>query len=258
VDNVRVYGSRSASVPVTVGSAETCMIRNQAVNGLSRTKLKSVVVDRAYKFSPLAEKSLKVDYTPPAAVTGLTLSNQTVTQGDGSEEVWTSAVWNPSADGQSGIRRYYVHNTFCAVCAWNENWTDNGLSCSCNSCFSFAQNEMISLGVVVENNAGLRSPAAVRALAYPVSQEMSSQERDYKLLNLGRKVKVMHAYGHDLETSAHPCGFSLFDMMGRKMKEGICQLDEEVDISNLSAGIYLFRLMHGSKVLLAEKIVVSN
>lgn len=256
VDNLRVYGSRDASVSVTVGPSADDMIRVQAVNGSGRTKLKSVVVDRAYKFSNLVEKSLKVDYTAPPAVTNLIFQTETEMQPDGSSLVWLSASWNPSSDAQSGIKRYYYNHSANALNPWYGNWTDNGLLRTCQHCHAFASNMPISLSVIAENNAGLRSAATSKAMAPSGLDVMTKKEKSHFLAVDGRSVKLLPSQSIQHEHPQPPCQFTLFDMAGRKVKEGSITFNETVDVSDVSAGFYLFRLMAGSSVLATEKIVL--
>lgn len=109
VDNVRVYGSRADSVWVTVGSQVEKMIRKQADCGVSTCKLKSIVMNRAAKFSSLEEKPLLVDYTPPLPVRDVETRFRCESEAAGMCEGILQLSWVPARDDQSGIRNYYYY-----------------------------------------------------------------------------------------------------------------------------------------------------
>lgn len=261
VDNLRVYGSRDATVQLTVGSASVADLQKQAVNGVSRTKLKSIVMDMSYKFSPLIEKSLKVDYTAPPAVTGLTLNTETVTMPDGSVKVQVSSSWNPSSDGQSGIKRYYYNNQPCSQCQWTPNWSNNGLLTSCPQCYQYDPGQIASFSVIVENQAGLRSPATSKTIALGKGTQ---KEEKYSSNNwtwtYGKKLHIqcptpVEDYDTALDT---PFEFVLFDMTGRRLREGYVDNPTVLDMHHCSNGVYMVRIMAGPKLIRTEKILLSN
>lgn len=254
VDNLRVYGSRGTSVPITVGAANTCHIQRQAVNNLSRTKLKSVVMDKAYKMSVLVEKSLKVDYTPPASVPLVALQTTNVTQPDCTPSVTASATWTPSTDAQSGIQRYYFHNSGMGAPALFPNWVDNGLLCSCYHCYSFQPDQMFTFGVVAENGAGLRSSPTIVIIAPPKPNGQVNKGGQWSCaLMSGKRLHIKSDDPADA-VSNDAVKYALFDMAGRLLKEGVFVSEVTVDVADLSRGIYLIRIMKGTEVLKTEKI----
>lgn len=256
IDNLRVYASRTTAVPVTVGTAANCNIQRQAVNGLSRTKLKSIVVDRAYKFSTLVEKSLKVDYTAPPAVSNLSLHTESVTQADGTQVVEVSATWTGGTDAQSGLQRYYFHNSKMLTSASIAHWVDNGLSCSCQQCFSFPSGQMITFSVVTENKAGLRSTPKTLFLAPPTLDEKKIGKELLHVFSVQGKRLVIHCE-EDLFPANDDIGrFVLYDMAGRVQKEGTFNASVSVDAKDLSCGVYLLRVTRGMECLKTEKIVL--
>ena len=260
VDNLRVYGSRTSSVHITVGNASTCNIQTQAVHGLGRAKLKSVVVDRAYKFSTLAERMLRVDYTAPPAVADITLQLNYETLFDGSQQVHVSASWPPSSDEQSGVCHYYYHNSPCNHCHWNPNWTDNITLLSCHDCYTYTADQIVSFSVIVENIAGLRSSATTKMLGQNISQNAMKKNPKIQFSLYGGKNLVIDcpSTDFDFEEIRKPIRYDVFDMSGRKLMSGEFAGHATVELSHLSGGIYLFRIMWGNTLLSTEKIVLPN
>ena len=258
IDNLRVYGSRGSSVPITVGSASTCNIQCQAVNNQSRTKLKSVVMDKAYKMSALVEKSLKVDYTPPASITGLTLHTVNVIQADGTPAVEVSASWSPTSDAQSGVQRYYFHNSAVGPNTTMANWVDNGLSCSCYHCYTFHPDQLFTFGVVAENRAGLLSLPTTAIITPPKPNAQIKREDMWICSLMSGKRLLIRSEDPSVENVDAVVKYTLFDMAGRILKEGEFDSDVTVNMSGLSRGIYLLRITKGKEVLKTEKIVLSD
>lgn len=258
IDNLRVYGSRNTSVPLSVGPDSACDIRQPSVNGLIRTKLKSIVMDRAYKLSALAEKSLKVDYTPPPAVENLTLQMESFTQTDGTPLAYVSASWNPTTDAQSGIRRYYYHNSSMANASLSNLWMDNGTFLSCYHCYTVNPSEMIVFGVVAENNAGICSAPNQKKVFLIPDGVLSDRLREVKwLLSNHRSLQIRYSPLSEKETFPElTLGYALYDMTGKRMMQGVFQSYTDVDVSGLRQGVYLLRVIRGSDVLLTNKVVI--
>lgn len=258
VDNLRVYGSRSAAVSISVGSSGHCNLQCQAVNGLSRTKLKSIVMDRAYKMSALVEKSLKVDYTAPLAVTNLALQTETEPQPDGTLLVNVAASWSASSDAQSGIRRYYFHNSGMNTPSLSYLWTDNGLALSCHSDYVLASSQVLTFSVVAENHAGLLSSPVKKMIAFTSAiGKLSKQELARWDLLSGRCLHIHCTPTQERETGASGAlVYAVYDMAGKRVREGTFHDQVSVDVGGLRRGVYLLRVTCGPKVLLADKVVL--
>ena len=258
VDNLRVYGSRASSVYVSVGNADTCKIRTQAEHGLGRAKLKSVVVDRAYKFSTVTERLLRVDYTAPAAVADISLQLNYETQLDGSQLIVVSASWSPSSDEQSGVCHYFCHNSICGHCQWNPNWTDNLTLLSCHNCYTYSPNQIISFNVIVENVAGLRSPATTKMISSnPNVYVEKKNTKVHWTLNSGKRIEVEYQPAESMTTEmGNPVHYEVFDMSGRRLKTGKFTCRATVDLSLFRSGVYLLRFRQGDVLLSTEKVVL--
>ena len=258
IDNLRVYGSRAETVHIAVGAADQCHFRQQAVNGLSRTKLKSIVMDKAYKMSNLVEKSLKVDYTAPAAVTNLQLHFDTEPQSGETQLIHVSASWSPSSDAQSGIRRYYYHNSAMTLPYVSPSWEDNGTMLSCHHVYTLLPGQNLVFGVVAENNAGLCSAPAQQRVAFPLSDGKLNREKivDFTLLS-GKRLHIQYTPSQDA-VEYKSLTYSVFDMAGRRMVEGNFVRDATVDLNGLSNGVYLLRVMSGYIPLTLEKLILTH
>ena len=103
-DNLRVYRSRGSEVGVSVGSASRCDLLWQARNGIPAAKVRSVVLNDQRRFSPVAEKCLKVDYTMPAFRTPV---NVELCRSDRTPASLGLLVrWNAVTDPHSGVVMY--------------------------------------------------------------------------------------------------------------------------------------------------------
>lgn len=157
IDNMRVYRSRAETTAITVGSGLTNLIHEQAVNGVSTCKIKSIVTDYANNFSSLAEKSLKVDYSAPTlryVYDGLENDMDTINSRKN-----IAANWSPCSDLQSGIKSYYYFlliSTNTTVMS-NPVWVNNGINTNFLRSEYYPVNRFTRVGVRVENNAGLLS-----------------------------------------------------------------------------------------------------
>lgn len=249
VDNLRVYGSRGSTVHLTVGNAESCNLRTQAINGSPLTKLKSIVVDKSYKTSSLAEKLLKVDYTPPATVANLSVNEETVTLGNGNVVRYLNASWDASSDNQSGISRYlHVNSNWPHPVA--SYWTDNGLATQCHHCCSNSGSTM-KFSVVAENRAGLRSAIAryetdTNKITYRTDIYKCSVTIDGQTMNIALKN------GNKTSEKNH---YIVFDISGRRISEGFFVHSVFVNLNGFAKGTYIVKVNNGSDILETHKIV---
>lgn len=158
IDNVRVYRGRTDIVPLSVGAADTCLIRSQAVCGVSMCKLKSLVLDVSHKFSALEEKNLKVDYTPP--VSRGTVKLDLVSSGALSQTLpQMTGCWSAFEDPHSGVQGYsyfiFVTNLFMKD-TYKNVWTDVGLQTGLSRRVPSRRTDLF-VGVRAKNQAGLFS-----------------------------------------------------------------------------------------------------
>ena len=256
IDNLRVYGSRGSAVPLSVGSASHCNLQQQASNGLSRTKLKSIVLDRAYKMSPLVEKALKVDYTAPPMVSNLIVQVDTLVQIDGTIILQVSASWDPSADGHSGIRRYYFKNASLNNQQWSPSWPDNGTMLSCYHCGTLSQGNVSLFSVVAENNAGLRSPVQSHTLSFDHFQKPIKNLSRFDITMISGKRLNIHEINSVRDSPSRDRRYSLYDISGKKLMEGVFDTDVTVGVHDLANGVYLVRVSQNGTVLQTEKVVL--
>ena len=104
-DNLHVYRSRGSSVNATVGSESHCALQWQAEQGRATCKALSVILNDQRRFSPIAEKALKVDYTNPLLSEGVAVEGCRRRQGN--SYIFALAIrWDNATDIHSDIKMY--------------------------------------------------------------------------------------------------------------------------------------------------------
>lgn len=250
IDNLRVYGSRNGDVFVSVGAPDTCMMRTQAYNGAGRTKLKSVVVDKAYKFSTLAEKLLKVDYTPPSKVENLRIKTENVTLSNGTTVCFIDAQWDASADNQSGIEGYYHLNTAYPL-IYSSNWNNNGKILYCNHCYATPVN-IINFSVTAENKAGLRSEPTTYSIAKPTATKLKA---DSYATVTPHGSKVLISVDNPTHSDANH-RYSLYDLTGREILNDEFVGEVTINAGGIAKGVYIVKIYRGKILCETKKVAL--
>lgn len=268
LDNVRAYASRGTQQWLTVGAADTCMIRAQAMSGTPTCKLKSIVCDDAGHFSFLAERSILVDYSvpePPMYVDDThSLRAATMLQG------WNViANWPAAVDNQSGIQSYQ----YC-ICKDDDlatarlEWHDVGGATSCSEVIPAPQNTRVRVGVRAMNNAGLYSSPMFSdgvTVNYSIGNYVRTCTKctvypnpatDYITISLDADVLQNDDFEHDFD-DAQPIVCELYDMNGRLMGSVSGELGERLSVKTLPKGVYLLVAYQGDIVIMKEKVLIS-
>lgn len=251
IDNLRVYGSRASEIPVSVGPADTNMIHRQAVNGLSRTKMKSVVVDKAYNFSTLVEKQLKVDYTAPSSPGNLSVWEVDVLQEDGTTATYISANWDQSHDENSGISKYLYSKINSPL--YNSIWNDNGMMLSCSNCYVATNN--VDFNVVAENKAGLRSRPTSVSYVRVRPEPQKKIEMKYATIKLSNN-KVFIRLNEDSGQQCLQNRYTLYDIAGKCLQNGLFEKETSIETDGFAKGIYVVTVTGKNGGYVAEKIVI--
>ena len=207
------------------------------------------------------EKTLKVDYTAPLAVGNLSLHTQYVTQSDGTVQVVVSPSWNPSSDGQSGIRRYHYKDQICNYCQWSPVWVDNGLAVTCPHCYSYSPGQLVHFSVIAENHAGLFSPATTKIMALdPARPKEGKNNFGLQVSMSGKRLTIqeqsslaMHSHATEV-----PLRYEVLELTGKRLRIGTFQNGTIVDLHEFSSGVYLLRVMRGAEIVATEKILLAN
>lgn len=165
IDNFRVYGNRTDSVLVTVGASADKMIRRQAERGTPMSKLKSLIMDSAGKFSTLQEKLLRVDYTPPLPVRGLEARFRASSLQTGMRNGVLQLSWGAARDGQSGVCQYdyilYVEQSGRVLTMMNR--VDNS-TMSVVRKLALPMDAELRIGVMAEDAAAWKSSVITRGV----------------------------------------------------------------------------------------------
>lgn len=266
MDNFRVYRSRDAVIQITAGAGVNSDAIYQAENGTPKTKIKSIVIDDALNFSLLAEKSLKVDYTPPSIL-------RVVNDGpDQDLDVLTSDVvsanWLAADELHSDVQsyEYQITNVPSSDLA---RWTSVGLSTHFSERMRLVENERYIVKVRARNSAGLLSnfvqsdgfvyrPAdhlTILDLNHHLKMNLyPNPAHDYLMISLsldesvsGEKLQLMD---EKLMT------VRIFDLYGHLLKTEYLSLGAaKIDVHEWSSGMYFIQLSDGNIVLYNIKFI---
>lgn len=264
IDNMRVYRSRGQDVQVTVGSSLSNLIHAQASNGLATCKIKSVVLDNAYKFSELVGKSLKVDFTVPLlryVNDGFVNDNDVDTIFNGAS---ISANWSPCVDIHSGVKAYYytiLNNTAIAAsdgAVWNNVGQNTHFLRRC-LCPSGTQ---IRIGVRLQNNAGLWSRICysdgVFYTGSPVKEVSDfvlypNPVNDMLMIRKNVKSIVDNETEDGIYNGVYQC--RLLNLYGQLMREIDFEEAGIISMTGLSAGMYVAQIWHNGRLVSITKVI---
>ena len=213
IDNVRSYISRADSVLLSVGADVSRDVRRQASAGAPACKIKSVVLDAAGHFSPLVEKSLKVDYTPPAPVVVHEMPLRSYAM-----EGKILYVWNASTDPHSGIRAYYYALMQGDGLAERLRWVSLGLGTSCSVMMPHWPCVSSRIVVRVENNAGLSAESVPIIVSAAIIKDCEATT------GADRNVNV-----------------EIFDLAGHLVQKESVPSAKAVSLEGLPSGVYVVR-----------------
>ncbi len=257
IDNLRSYVSRTENVPITVGNSPSSMLHVQAIHQEARSKIKSIVMDGANKFSNLVEKNVKVDYTPPflpdAVSDGLS---------DDVDEIWNSGVvsahWLPGEDEESGIKsyHYYIHVYVNPYYLSKLTWMPTQLNTFFSRELQLRYPCQVVIGVKAENNAGLFSEIVYSNGAYhyegvhPVfrlspNPIVASKPR-VKCMTMGDDSTMGSSARHEV---------GIYDMAGRLLKTQRLNDTNEIDMSPYAAGVYIVKVYCNNALLWTDKLI---
>lgn len=227
IDNVRSYVSRVDSVMLTVGAGDSRDVRRQALAGEPACKVKSVVLDASGRFSSLAEKFLKVDYTPPSSIVVREVPRRTC-----AAEGKVLFSWNASSDPHSGIKGYSYALVTGDGLYDRLRWVALGLSTSCWVKMPLLAMASPRVAVRVENNAGLTVVSAPATGGAGILKE-------YETLNGGdRNVEV-----------------EIFDLAGHLLRTESVPSVKAVSLEGLPAGVYVVRVKSEGRPVSVYKCV---
>ena len=180
-DNLRAYRSRSDNVVVTVGSGNQKDVTSQAVGGVSKCKVKSIIIDENDNFSSLSEKKVLVDYTAPPKPKWVKVepwqTNLSVYDSSPVKITWESVSELHSAPVEYS---YQITEVGVGGKTVASKWTDVGGSCEVVVASALDKGKSYIVRVVARNQAGLSSAVALSsqfvAGGHVVHKTLSSAE----------------------------------------------------------------------------------
>lgn len=260
-DNLRVYRSRDDEVLLRVGRARGNDLRYQAAAGMACAKLKSIILDAADAFSPLVEKKLLVDYTPPTPPLHLKVQpDVTLTVGTVSQDFM--ATWAPVTENESGLETYEVCLEPVRVPDNSSGlvWQEMGTEAYYQNSIGLLSNVHYRLWVRARDEAGWYSPA-VSSPEFSVSRNpMEGQVLQEQQRQGVRKLKTMASAaggtpssdeGGCLKAYPNPAVENIFlkgvppaaemllcDAVGHVLKRFVLPPDQSFSVADLSPGFY--------------------
>ena len=240
VDNLRAYNSRTDSVLITVGAGNGKLITAQAQGTTATCKVKSVVMDTTGNFSSVAEKLLKVDYTPPSMPRNVLLY---LRGRIGTNLTDVLCSWDVCTDQQSGVQKYlyqYQSEGGSASCS-RVKWLDNGLATRASDVLTLPAGSRTRVKVICRDNAGNESQVAYSRYLLKVASGMAAKAKP--------------------NAQGHPVVCEYFTLTGqlilREQRMEIPSSTECLDTPNqLPSGVYVLRIVQDDKVLQTRKCVV--
>lgn len=257
IDNLRSYASRSSSIGVSVGSDDTCMVRSQALNGVARCKIKTLVVDRVGNFSPLVEKLVKVDRTPPMAP-GWIVDIPQKNSSEVSPSIMVGASWMPSADPNSEVVEYEYVVVVPDMLSAEWEWNSAGLRTSVVHPYALPGGlNRVQVGVRAKNAAGLCSPTTFsNGIVYQGRTIARFSCLSPNPTSGSFKVSLPTAADeHEQDACDDRYVWRLYDLNGRLLDSGVGAREDDVSLQAYPKGVYWVEIWKNNKRVLCEKIV---
>lgn len=270
-DNWRVYKSRAEVVNVCAGMTRDSDLPWQALNGVGRAKIKSIVMDDAFHFSTLVEQVIKTDFTSPTMTNRVEARYSTA--GDAAIGDILDVQWLAASDDNSGIA-YYDYEV------WDEDAPLAPMFIGRTNTNRFTYGERMIAGhryfakVAAVNSAGLKSRYYVSNYVEYSSEEGGGSLSSRKNKELAISVfpnpaeeQILVTFGES-EESDSPIGTKrcvrtggqfevmVWDAVGRLMYR--CNVEESnlnIDISQWEPGVYILQVYGEDGSYNAEKII---
>lgn len=254
-DNLRVYHSRGTLVNLSVGAGDADLPW-QAVNGMAMSKIRSVVVDDCWLFSDIAEKHIRVDYTPPSlrepVYGGLSECAE-----HSPSLLQTSFHWTAAVDSHSGIAFYeygYVLSPLAEddAIVWQGHTTNNSIAL--RSRVRLPQTYYFAVRAV--NGAGLRSGPVFSGICHLGSEASALLSRSQAASTVPLQFWPNPTMGVLNVLFSEPVrSLDIFDACGQQVYErrkkecasaSLSQNESRevrIDVSSFQSGMYFLRVV---------------
>ncbi len=158
-DDIKVYKSRGANEPVTIGTDSTKAVRTQNPDpSIKACRVKTLVMDGYTHFSALSGNELNVDWTPPQPV-NYVIDGTAADIDTTNDPNQLAAHWDTTSDPNSGLSAYlYAIGTSPGgtdLLTWTSNSLDTNIVAS--GFLSLQNNTTYYFSVKGLNTAGLQS-----------------------------------------------------------------------------------------------------
>ncbi len=248
IDEIKVYRSRNNLVSVPLGNLTTDELRYQNPSPLVFAgKIKSICQDSAGNLSPINNRDINVDWTPPTDVPLTYDGNAFVDIDNVVTQSTLSASWQFAGDPHSSVAEYWYSIGTAPgstnVLGWTYNWGDNTVTATG---LTLTHNTIYYFNVRAVNGAGLWSNAT-SSDGQKVDTNVFAIGIKEQQLKSGMKIypnpffdKVEIEFSGDDEVCPE-----LSDALGRKI--GVFKREEngineavkyEIDSRNLASGVY--------------------
>ena len=265
-DNLRAYRSRDSQVVITVGTGNQKDVTCQAIGGVSKCKVKSIVIDAADNFSALEEKSVLIDYTAPPKPKWVKVApypDNICEYNNGHVKI----TWECTDDLHSSPVEYLyqISEVGSSGSETASKWSTAGENCEVIVGPIFEKGKSYLVRVMSQNQAGLKSKAAVSSPF--ISGGHSVHKNLSAIVNTGGDNGIMAEYvsekkaGADAKLSLYPNPASteiaiigadagaygiISDMSGRAVHTFELDNTCKIDVSGLPRGMYVINMSNKS------------
>lgn len=256
-DNWRVYKSRERIAHIYAGPTKESELPWQAMNGENRAKIKSIVIDDAFQFSSLVEKTVKSDFTMPVLSGNVNFRFSTTVETVNNNIV--NAQWSVARDDNSGVASYIYE-------IWDENNANGPIFTGRTTTNKFNQSVRMTTGhryyarVAAINSAGLKSRYIVSNSIEYQENSANSSTSVFKKRNLIITVAPTPAKEHIevgiMDSDECEKEVVVYDAVGRLMfSQRTTNTNLNIDINNWKSGLYILQITTQNGSFGTKKII---
>ncbi|MCQ2279353.1 MAG: N-acetylmuramoyl-L-alanine amidase [Bacteroidales bacterium] len=256
-DNWRVYKSRERIVHIYAGPVKDSELPWQAMNGEGRAKIKSIVLDDAYQFSSLVEKTIKSDFSGPVISGSVHFCFSTTVESVNNNIV--NAQWSVARDDNSEVA-YYDYEI------WDENNASSPVSTGrtttnkFDKCVRMITGHRYYVRVAAVNCVGLRSRYIIsNSIEYQTNSvnnvTSASKNRNLVITVTPTPAREYIEVGM-MDSDECEKEVVVYDAVGRLMfSQKTTNANLDIDISSWKSGLYVLQIRKQDGSFGTKKIV---